>query len=187
MSAPHLTLPVGAADHVQGGEGAEVTLVEYGDFECPHCGAAYPVLKRVQQLLGARLRFVFRHFPIAESHPHAESAAEASESVAAQGGPMAFWRMHDLIFEHQRALKHQDLARYADQAGVKGDVVLTDLAEARYRELVRESFMNGVRSGVNGTPTLFIDGMRYDGPRDEETLVAVLRRVADQAGVGRRA
>jgi thiol-disulfide isomerase/thioredoxin len=87
----------------------------------------------------------------------------------------------------KRALKHQDLARYADQAGVKGDVVLTDLAEARYRELVRESFMNGVRSGVNGTPTLFIDGIRYDGPRDEETLVAVLRRVADQAGVGGRA
>ena len=182
MSAPHLTPPVGSADHSQGGEDAEVTLVEYGDFECPYCGAAYPILKRVQQRLGMRLRFVFRHFPIAESHPHAEAAAEASESVTAQGGPKAFWRMHDLIFEHQRSLKHGDLARYAEEAGAKGDVVLTDLDEGRYRELVQESFMGGVRSGVNGTPALFIDGVRYDGPRDEETLVAALTLVADQAG-----
>ena len=102
MSAPHLKPPVGPADHIQGSDEAEVTLVEYGDFECPYCGAAYPILKRVQQRVGGRLRFVFRHFPIAESHPHAESAAEASESVAALGGPKAFWRMHDLLFEHQK-------------------------------------------------------------------------------------
>lgn len=181
MSAPQLTPPVSPADHNQGGEGAEVTLVEYGDFECPYCGAAYPILKRVQQRVGVRLRFVFRHFPIAESHPHAESAAEASESVAALGGPKAFWPMHDLLFEHQRSLNHEDLARYADKAGAKGNVVLNDLDEGRYRELVRESFMSGVRSGVNGTPTLFIDGIRYDGPRDEETLVTALTLVADQA------
>ena len=183
MSTTHLKLPVGPEDHVQGGEDAEVTLVEYGDFECPYCGAAYPILKRVQQRVGRRLRFVFRQFPIAESHPHAESAAEASESVAAQGGTQAFWGMHDLLFEHQRALKYDNLARYADEAGAEGDVVLNDLDEARYRELVRESFMGGARSGVSGTPTLFIDGVRYDGPRDEETLVAVLTRLADQAGV----
>ncbi len=182
MSALHLKPAVGPEDHVQGGEDAEVTLVEYGDFECPYCGAAYPILKRVQQRLGPRIRFVFRHFPIAESHLHAESAAEASESVAAQGGPKAFWRMHDLLFEHQRALQYDDLARYADQAGAQGEVVLNDLDEARYRERVRESFMGGVRSGVNGTPTLFIDGIRYDGPRDEETLVAALTLVAGEAG-----
>jgi len=174
MSTPHLKLPVGPADHALGDDEAEVTLVEYGDFECPYCGAAYPVLKRVRQLLGRRLRFVFRHFPIAESHPHAESAAEASESVAALGGSTAFWRMHDLLFEHQRALQYEELGRYAAKAGAAGEVVLSDLDEGRYRELVRESFMNGVRSGVNGTPTLFIDGIRYDGPRDEETLVAAL-------------
>ena len=181
MNAPELKPPVGPADHTQGGGDAEVTLVEYGDFECPYCGAAYPILKRVQQRVGRRLRFVFRHFPIAESHPHAEFAAEAAESVATLGGPQAFWRMHDLLFEHQRALKYEDLARYAAQAGAKGDVVLSDLDEGRYRELVRESFMSGVRSGVNGTPTLFIDGIRYDGPRDEETLVAALTLVADEA------
>ena len=182
MSTPHLKPPVGPADHIQGDDEAEVTLVEYGDFECPYCGAAYPILKRVQQRVGRRLRFVFRHFPIAESHPHAESAAEASESVAALGGPKAFWRMHDLLFEHQRALKYEDLARYAAEAGAEGEVVLNDLDEGRYRELVRESFMSGVRSGVNGTPTLFIDGVRYDGPRDEETLVAALTLVAGEAG-----
>jgi len=182
MSAPHLTLPVGPEDHIQGSDEAEVTLVEYGDFECPYCGAAYPILKRVQQRVGPRLRFVFRHFPIAESHPHAESAAEASESVAALGGPKAFWRMHDLLFEHQHALTFDDLVRYAAEAGVEGDVVLHDLDEGRYRELVRASFLNGARSGVNGTPTLFIDGIRYDGRRDEEALVAALTLVADDAG-----
>lgn len=182
MSTIHLKLPVGPEDHVHGGDDAEVTLVEYGDFECPYCGAAYPVLKRAQQRLGRRLRFVFRHFPIAESHPHAESAAEASESVAEQRGPEAFWRMHDLLFENQRALKCDDLARYAEKAGAEGDVVLNDLDEARYRDRVRDSFMGGARSGVNGTPTLFIDGIRYEGPRDEETLVAALTLVANQVG-----
>jgi protein-disulfide isomerase len=182
MSELHLKSPVGPEDHIQGSDEADVTLVEYGDFECPYCGAAYLILKRVQQRVGGRLRFVFRHFPIAESHPHAEYAAEASESVAALGGPESFWRMHDLLFENQRALQYNDLARYAAEAGVTGDVVLNDLDEGRYRELVRESFMDGARSGVNGTPTLFIDGIRYDGPRDEETLVAALTLVANEAG-----
>ena len=178
MSAPQLILPVGAEDHLLGGEDAEITLVEYGDFECPHCGAAYPILKRVKQRMGRRLRFVYRHFPIADLHPHAMSAAEASESVAALSGPEAFWRMHDLLFEHQRYLQNDDLAEYADEAGAPGEVMLNDLDEGRYRERFRESFMRGVRSGVNGTPTLFIDGIRYDGPRDEETLVTALTLVA---------
>jgi len=185
MSGPHLKPPVGPGDHTQGDDRADVTLVEYGDFECPYCGAAYPVLKRVKQRLGKRLRFVFRNFPIAEIHPHAEHAAEAAESVAAQAGSKGFWAMHDLLFEHQRSLEDDDLARYAAKAGAKAEVVLKDLGEGRYEELVRESFMSGARSGVNGTPTLFIDGIRYDGPRDEETLVAALSLVADEA-VGSR-
>jgi len=178
MSRTHLKPPVGPADHMLGGEDAEVTLTEYGDFECPYCGAAYPVLKRVQQRLGGRLRFVFRHFPIGESHPHAVHAAEAAESVTAHGGGKAFWAMHDLLFEHQRALDDVSLARYATRAGVDGDAVLEDLIEEKYQEQVRQSFLSGVRSGVNGTPTLFIDGIRYDGPRDEESLVTALTLVA---------
>jgi protein-disulfide isomerase len=160
-----------------------VTLIQYGDFECPYCGAAYPVLKRVQARLGRRLCFVFRNFPLGEVHPHAEHAAEAAESVAARGGNAAFWAMHDLLFEHQRALDDASLAGYADRAGVEGNGVLDDLIGGRFREQVRESFLSGVRSGVNGTPTFFIDRIRYDGPRDEETLVAALELVADHARV----
>jgi len=174
----HLAPPVTARDHILGDASAPVTLIEYGDFECPYCGAAFPILKRVNARLGSRLRFVYRHFPIAESHPHAEHAAEAAESVAEQAGSGAFWAMHDLLFENQRALNDGSLARYAAIAGADGDVVLDDLQEERYTDRVRESFLSGVRSGVNGTPTLFIDGIRYDGPRDEETLVAALDLVA---------
>jgi protein-disulfide isomerase len=179
MSGPQLKPPVGPDDHALGDEGAEVTLTEYGDFECPYCGAAYPVLKRVKERLVGRLRFVFRHFPIAQMHPHALHAAEAAESVAARGGETAFWAMHDQLFEHQRRLDDVSLGRYATQAGVDGGAVLEDLSKEKYQEQVRESFMSGVRSGVNGTPTLFIDGIRYDGPRDEETLVAALTLVAN--------
>ena len=182
MSQAHLQPPVGPTDHVDGGPDAEVTLVEYGDFQCPYCGAAHSVLKRVRQRLGDRLRFVFRNFPISELHPFAEHAAEAAESVAAQAGARAFWAMHDLLFEHQHALQDENLARYAAKAGAKADVVLEDLADGRYTSTVRASFLNGARSGVNGTPTLFIDGIRYDGPGDEETLVAALTLVADNAG-----
>jgi protein-disulfide isomerase len=168
-------------DHVLGDAAALVTLIEYGDFECPHCGRAYPILKRVKQRLGSRLRFAFRHFPLGEIHPHAEHAAEATESAAARGGPGAFWAMHDMIFEHQSTLDDAGLARYATRAGVEGEAVLRDLLEGRYQKVIRASFMSGVRSGVNGTPTLFIDGIRYDGPRDEETLVAALELVASEA------
>ncbi len=171
-------------DHVQGNESAAVTLIEYGDFECPYCGAAYPILKRVKQRLGGRLRFVFRNFPIGDIHPHAEHAAEAAESVSERAGAKAYWEMHDLIFEHQHALDDASLARYATKAGADGEGVLSDLREGRYQERVQESFMSGARTGVNGTPTLFIDGIRYDGPRDEATLVEALELVASHSVAG---
>jgi protein-disulfide isomerase len=176
--------PVTDQDHVQGGPGTVVTMIEYGDFECPHCGRAYPVLKRVKARLGERLRFVYRHFPLADVHPHAEHAAEASESAGARGGAGAFWAMHDQIFEHQDALDDASLASYAMQAGVDGSAVLSDLAEGRYRQRIRDSFRSGARAGVNGTPTLFIEGIRYDGSPDEASLVAVLERAVVAAGVG---
>jgi len=169
---------VSQQDHALGAATAEVSLIEYGDFECPHCGAAYPVLKRVRERLGSRLQFVFRNFPIAESHPHARHAAEAAESVAARGGAAAYWTMHDLLFEHQHSLDDKSLAGYAERAGVPPALLLDDLRDGRYRELVEQSFLSGARSGVNGTPTLFIDRIRYDGPRDEDTLVAALELVA---------
>jgi protein-disulfide isomerase len=132
----------------------------------------------VQQRLGPRLRFVFRNFPLNEIHPHAVHAAAAAESVGMHGGPDAFWVMHDLIFEHQRdgrdALSDAGLARLAAQAGVDPKLVLEDLASKRAEKKVRDDFMSGARSGVNGTPTFFINGTRYDDSWEEEALVAAL-------------
>ena len=159
--------PVGVEDHVLGPDDAPVTLVEYGDFQCPHCRRAHTVLPKVLKRLGPRVRFVFRHFPLAESHPNAVHAAEASESVAAQAGEDAFWRMHDLMYDHQRdsddSLDDAHLVRYAEQAGADSATVALDLAADTYEPLVKASFMTGVRSGVNGTPTFFINGARFEG------------------------
>lgn len=177
MSDGHLTPPVGDRDHAQGDASAAVTLVEYGDYECPHCGRAYPIIKRVQKRLGARLRFVYRNFPLGEIHPHAVHAAEAAEAVGSHGGETPFWAMHDLIFEHQQALDDTSLAHYATKAGVAAELVAADLEAAAFEERVRSDFMGGVRSGVNGTPTFFINGVRFDGSWDEDSLVEALEAV----------
>jgi len=173
-----LTLPVAERDHMQGNPAAPVTLVEYGDYECPYCGEAYPIVQRVQQQLGKRLRFVFRNFPLNEIHPHALHAAEAAESVAQHGGEEAFWAMHDLIYEHQRDLSDGALGKLAARAGVDADLVRRDLEEDRNQPRVREDFMSGVRSGVNGTPTFFINGQRHDGSWDEASLISALQDAA---------
>ncbi len=170
-----LTRPVDATDHTQGDASAPVTLVEYGDYECPHCGRAHPIVKAVKARLGKKLRFVFRNFPLNEIHPHAEHAAEAAESVAVRGGAKAFWAMHDLIFDNQEdGLNDAALARHAATAGADGPAVIQDVRDGTYTDRVRTDFMSGVRSGVNGTPTFFINGVRYDGSWDYEDLVAAL-------------
>lgn len=176
MSGGNLTPPVGDGDHVQGNAKAAVTLVEYGDYECPYCGQAYPIVKRIQERFGQKVRFVFRNFPLAEAHPHALHAAEAAEAVAAHGGPAAFWAMHDLLYEHQHSLGDAALARLATEAGVDGEEVLKDLSAERHQPRVRDDFRSGVRSGVNGTPTFFINGKRFDGSWDEEGLAAALEQ-----------
>jgi protein-disulfide isomerase len=169
-----LTVPVADdRDHIQGPADAAVTLVEYGDFECPYCGAAHPIIKAVQARMGDRLRFVFRNFPITTSHAHAEQAAEAAEAAAGQG---RFWQMHDLLFENQRRLRDQDLGAYAEKAGLDVERFDRELAEHVHAARVREDFMSGVRSGVNGTPTFFINGVRHDGSYEVEALVAALER-----------
>jgi protein-disulfide isomerase len=171
-----LTVPVSEdRDHVQGPPEAPLTLVEYGDYQCPYCGAAYPIIKEVQARLGDRLRFVFRNFPITTSHPQAEQAAEAAEEAGAQG---RFWPMHDLLYENQRHLADEDLLRYAGQLGLDVDSFGRDLAEHVHASRVREDFMSGVRSGVNGTPTFYVNGVRHDESYDVETLVAALNRPA---------
>jgi protein-disulfide isomerase len=169
-----LTLPVSEdRDHIQGPADAAVTLVEYGDYECPYCGAAYPIIKEVQARLGDRLRFVFRNFPIATSHPHAERAAEAAEAAATQG---RFWPMHDLLYEKQKNLRGRDLRAYAEQLGLDVELFDEELAKHVHAERVHEDFMSGVRSGVNGTPTFYINGARHDDSYEVETLLAALER-----------
>jgi len=171
-----LTLPVTEArDHIQGPAEAAVTLVEYGDYECPYCGAAYPIIKEVQARMRDRLRFVFRNFPITTSHPHAEQAAEAAEAAAIQG---RFWQMHDLLYENQKRLRDEDLRAYADELGLELDSFDKELAEHVHAARVHEDFMSGVRSGVNGTPTFYVEGVRYDDSYDLGTLLAALERTA---------
>jgi protein-disulfide isomerase len=174
-----LTPPVGAKDHVQGSATAPVTLVEYGDYQCPHCGTVYPIIKQIQQHFGEALRFVFRNFPLNQIHQHAEHAAEAAEAAGALG---KFWPMHDIIFEHQSALGDRDLVTYAEAVGVDSRSVAEALAKHTYTERVKEDFTSGVRSGVNGTPTFFINGERYDGAHD----YASLREALTEAGATAR-
>jgi protein-disulfide isomerase len=158
-------------DHIKGPADAPVTLLEYGDYECPYCGAAYPIVKEVQARMGDRLRFVFRNFPISTSHPHAERAAEAAEAAAAQG---RFWQMHDVLFENQKRLRDQDLHRYAEEVGLDVERFDQELAGRVHADRVHEDFLSGVRSGVNGTPTFYINGKRHDDSYDVETLLAAL-------------
>jgi len=166
-----LKFPVGSADHIQGEETAPVTLVEYGDYECPHCGRAYSIVKRVQKHFGKQLRFVFRNFPLSEMHPNAEFAAELSEFAAAHG---KFWEMHDLLFENQNRLGGELFAELAKKLQLPSADLVGALQKHEYAAKVKADFSGGVRSGVNGTPTFFINGQRHDAPFDYEDLVAAI-------------
>ncbi|MGZ3667766.1 MAG: DsbA family protein [Ktedonobacterales bacterium] len=173
-----LTVPVSIErDHIRGNPNAPLTLLEYGDYECPYCGAAYPIVEEVRQRMGDRLRLVYRHFPLTQIHPHAENAAEAAETAGAQG---KFWEMHDTLFEHQKALDDPDLVQYAADLGLDVVQFQADLLARVYADKVREDFMSGVRSGVNGTPTFFINGQRHDGDYDLHTLLATLERALER-------
>ena len=166
-------------DHIQGPASAPVTLVEYGDYQCPYCGMAYPIVKSLQQALGDRVRFVFRNFPLRDSHPHAEHAAEAAESAGAQG---SFWEMHDTLYENQEQLEDSDLLAYAKELDLDPNQVARDLEDGTYVKRVREDFRSGVKSGVNGTPTFFVNGVRYDeGWNDPDQFLRALRSVAASA------
>jgi protein-disulfide isomerase len=172
-----LALPVSERDHVKGSLDVPVILVEYGDYECPYCGQAYVFLQEVEQAMGDAMGFVFRNFPLTTMHPHAQHAAEAAEAAGAQG---AFWEMHDTLYEHQDTLDDASLMEYAVQLGLDLQQFSRDLLEHRFAPRVREDFLSGVRSGVNGTPTFFINGLRYDGPYDSGSLVAALQHAATE-------
>jgi protein-disulfide isomerase len=182
MPLAQLAIPVGDRDHSLGPSNAPVTLVEYGDFECPHCGRAHPIVQGIRRYMGENLRFVFRHFPLVEMHPHAESAAEAAEAAGAQG---RFWEMHDILYRNQQALDDEFLLLYAARIGVDAQRVARELATGTWTRRVRDDFRGGVRSGVNGTPTFFINGFRYDGNwADTAEFVQALTDAAAQVHVG---
>jgi len=175
-----LAVPVSEErDHIIGPNAAPITLLEYGDYECPYCGKAYYVVKDLELRAGNLMRFVFRNFPLTTVHPHAERAAEAAEAAGAQG---KFWEMRDLLYENQQALEDEDLLEYAALAGLDIPRFVREMREGQYHNRIREDFLSGARSGVNGTPTFFINGLRHDGPWDLATLVTAI----DDAASGRR-
>jgi protein-disulfide isomerase len=168
-----LKTPITPEDHIQGPENAAATLVEYGDYECPYCGRAYPIVKRVQKHFGKGLRFVFRNFPLSNMHPQAESAAETAEFAGAHG---KFWEMHDGLFENQERLGGPLYLELAQAMSLSAEQLQQALEEGKYQKRVRADFSTGVRSGVNGTPTFFINGKRHDGPFDFESLVLAIEQ-----------
>ncbi|PZF74934.1 DsbA family protein [Taibaiella soli] len=166
--------PVSADDHSSGKNDAPIELVEYGDYECPHCGRAYPILQKLQHKMGDDLRFIFRNFPLAEMHPHAIMAATAAEAAALQG---KFWEMHDIIFEHQQELSGHALIDFAEQLKLDVNKFANDIRSQALADKVEEDFESGMRSGVNGTPTFFINGVKYEGSWEDEDLYEYLQAV----------
>jgi protein-disulfide isomerase len=173
-----LTSPVSERDHAEGSSDAPITLVEYGDYQCPYCRMAYPVVKKLQKKLGKNLRFVFRNFPLTQAHPLAEIAAQVAEAAALLGG---FWPMHDRIYEKQNELSPDALAAWARDLGLDEKKMEDALNKPEIAKRIKEDRQSGIRSGVNGTPTFFINGARYDGPPDYDSLFASLQEHLAQA------
>jgi protein-disulfide isomerase len=170
-----LAKPIDDSDHVLGPAEAPVTLVEYGDFQCPHCRTAHFYLKNVLATMGDDMRFAFRHMPLTQVHPMAQPAAEAAEAAGAQG---KFWPMHDLIYENQDRLSPALLTRLGERLGLDMQRFTDDLASHRFLPEVKDDFMSAVRSGAAGTPSFFINGEPYEGGFDDESLIDALRFAA---------
>src|SRR5829696_6468696 len=166
-----LTPPLSAEDHVEGPDRAELELVMYGDFQCPYCTAAYPIVQRVRDQLGARLIFAFRHFPLREIHPAAQRASEAAEAAAAQG---AFWEMHDRLYESRGALDREDLIGYARELGLDDGRVAEELDSEVHRPRVQRDLDSGLASGITGTPGFFVGGRLHRGSFDASSLITAL-------------
>jgi protein-disulfide isomerase len=167
-----LAVPVTERDHAQGPVTAPVTLVEYGDYECPHCGAVHPIIQEIQRQMGGTLRFVFRNFPLAAMHRHAMRAAEAAEAAGAQG---KFWEMHDRLFDDQEKLEDADLIAHAKAIGLDIPRFESDLTGHVYLPRVQEDYRGAIKSGVKGTPAFFINNVRYKGAYDLEPLLEAVR------------
>jgi protein-disulfide isomerase len=168
----HLVVPVSERDHSQGPATAAVTLVQYGDYECPYTRQSTTIVRAIQQQVGDQLRFVFRNFPLTGIHPHALHAALAAEAAAAQG---KFWQMHDYIFHHQHTLEDSDLEQFAGAVGLDMQQFARDMAGQRFLAHIEEDVEGGERSRVQGTPTFFINGVMYRGSWEKDALLAALQ------------
>ncbi len=169
----NLSVVVGKGDHALGPEDAPVTVVEYGDYQCPYCADMHPMLKSIAKSMGTQMRFVFRHMPLIEMHPYAQHAAEAAEAAGAQG---RFWEMHDAIFQQQSELGSDLLHQIALKLKLDIEQFAADLDARRFRPRVKRDFMGGMRSGVAATPTFFINGKRYEGPLNQAALLSAIGR-----------
>jgi protein-disulfide isomerase len=178
-STASLTRAVSEHDHIRGPATAQVTLLEYGDYECPYCGAAYPVVEELCKSLGDRMRFAFRHFPLTQIHPNAMSAAESAEAAGAQG---KFWEMHALLYTNQQSLDPESLAQYAAWINLDPKAIAEALSTHEFAGRIRQDFSAGIRSGVNGTPTFFIDNVRYDGTSDFDAMLAAIEAASGHNG-----
>jgi protein-disulfide isomerase len=172
--------PINPSDHAQGDPRAPIQLVEYGDYECPFCARADGVVKALQQALGDNLLYVFRNFPVTQVHPHAMRAAQAAEAAGLQD---RFWEMHDVLFANQDALEDDDLFAYAQELGLDMERFAADIESDDVVQKVRADFLSGARSGVNGTPTFFVNGERYDGSWEAEPFLAYLLALLESARV----
>jgi protein-disulfide isomerase len=169
-----LTVPVNiGSDHIRGSINAPIVVVEYGDYECPYTGMAYPIVKKIMRYMDDKIYFVFRNFPLNDIHPHAQHAAEAAEAAAAQD---KFWEMHDYLFEHQKALDDSHLLEHAQKVGLDIDRFKKEMSGHIYAPLIFKSLKNGIDSGVEGTPTFFVNGVRYEGSWDLDTFSNVLKK-----------
>lgn len=167
-----LRKPVSAEDHMQGNPDAPVVLLEYGDYQCPHCGRAYPIVKKLQQQLGDQLALAFRNFPLENIHPQAKIAAIAAEAAGLQG---KYWEMHDILFENQRNFSIGAILKYAESIGLDMKQFEKDIADPALGEKVEKDFYNGMRSGVNGTPSFFINGEKFEGDWEGDGLLQYIR------------
>lgn len=166
-----LTPAVSSNDHVYGNLHAPLELVEYGDYECPYCGRAYPIVKSIQEKLGADLKFVFRNFPLRKIHPNAYPAAVATEAAALRG---KFWEMHDIVFENQKTLGPENILAFANSLGLDIERFQKDILDESLFLKARKDFESGMRSGVNRTPSFFVNGKKFDGDWSENGLLQYL-------------
>jgi protein-disulfide isomerase len=171
---------VNSVDHIYGNPAAPIELVEYGDYECPYCGRAYPIVKDIQQKLGDDLKFVFRNFPLSKIHPNAFAAAVATEAAALQ---YRFWEMHDIIFENQKALDEDFILLYASRIGLDLGRFNNDIQQISLAKKVEKDFDSGIRSGVNKTPTFFINGVKYEGEWTGDQLFQYLKGLLTEVSI----